>query len=107
MATPRFNHVNIPARDPEGLARWYGELLGAAVKGSSVRGEGWLVNFTADGPLNAPESFHTGFRVETKDAARAYLSREGAKLEFDQQDFFAVRLNDPEGNLLEIYWATG
>ncbi len=45
MSDFQLNHVNIPARDPEGLVRWYASTFGLRAEGNKARGPGVLLVF--------------------------------------------------------------
>ena len=99
-----LDHVNLPANDPEGLAQWYAQRLGLERKGANVVGPGITLYFRKGMPLQAGERFHFGFRVESRSAVDAWAQHLGVAIAFDEDDFFAARLTDPEGNTFEIYW---
>jgi catechol-2,3-dioxygenase len=99
-----LDHVNLPASDPEGLAQWYSGRLGLQRKGASVFGPGITLNFKKGMPLQAGDRFHFGLRVESRSAVDTWAQHLGVAIAFDEDDFFAARLTDPEGNLFEIYW---
>ena len=48
--------------------------------------------------------FHFGFRVETKSNVEAWAEALGVSIAFDEDDFFAARVQDPDGNIFEVYW---
>jgi hypothetical protein len=45
----RLQHLNMPARDPQGLARWYANTLGLQADDNKVRGSGVLIAFQPGG----------------------------------------------------------
>jgi catechol 2,3-dioxygenase-like lactoylglutathione lyase family enzyme len=102
-----LDHVNLPARDPEKLAHWYGQTLGFKATPHAVVGPGVTLFFSRGEPLARGKGFHFGFRVEDRDAVRSWSEKLGAPIAFDESDFFAIRIDDPEGNLFEIYWSDG
>src|SRR5688572_6469701 len=63
MVELQLNHMNIPARDPEGLVRWYVEHLGLRAEGNKARGPGVLLVFQAGEPVNRAPELHLGFQV--------------------------------------------
>jgi catechol 2,3-dioxygenase-like lactoylglutathione lyase family enzyme len=99
-----LDHVNLPASDPEGLAQWYADRLNLERKGSYVIGPGITLFFKKGMPLQVGDRFHFGLRVENRSAVDAWAQHLGVAIAFDEDDFFAARLNDPEGNTFEIYW---
>ena len=46
----RLRHLNMPARDPEGLARWYADTFGPQADANKARGPGVLI---ASSPVSA------------------------------------------------------
>ena len=99
-----LDHLNIPAQDPEVLAQCYADRLGLECRGTMVIGPGISIFFRKGAPLKAGDNFHFGFRVETKSAVDVWARHLGIAIAFDEDDFFATRLTDPEGNVFEIYW---
>lgn len=100
-----LDHVNIPSMDPEVLAQWYADRLGIELRGrTNVIGPGISLFFTKGAPLKAGDAFHFGFRVENKSAVETWATHLGVAVSFDEHDFFAARINDPDGNIFEIYW---
>lgn len=47
MAEPALSlqHLNVPARDPHGLAKWYADTFGLRADEHRVRGDGALIVF--------------------------------------------------------------
>lgn len=99
-----LDHLNLPAADPEGLAQWYAQRLGLEQRGPNVVGPGIALYFATGMPLRQGDRFHFGFRVESRAAVEAWSQHLGVAIAFDEDDFFAARLSDPEGNTFEIYW---
>jgi catechol-2,3-dioxygenase len=99
-----LDHLNIPSQDPELLAQWYAQRLGIERKGTHVIGPGISLFFKKGAPLNAGDAFHFGFRVETKSNVEAWAEALGVSVAFDEDDFFAARIKDPDGNIFEVYW---
>jgi len=99
-----LDHVNIPTADPEVLAQWYADRLGIERKGAMVVGPGVSIVFKKGQPLNAGNAFHFGFRVETKSAVEVWAEHLNVPIAIDEDDFFAARVKDPDGNLFEVYW---
>jgi catechol-2,3-dioxygenase len=95
----------LPARDPEGLARWYGETFGFKTTDHSATANGVTLFFSKGEPLDRGKPFHFGFRCEDRETVRAWGKKLGKPIAFDESDFLAVRVEDPEGNLFEIYWS--
>jgi catechol-2,3-dioxygenase len=99
-----LDHLNLPAHDPEILAQWYAERLGLDHKGDKAVGPGITLYFTKGTPLRQGDRFHFGFRVESRAAVDTWAQHLGVAIAFDEDDFFAARVSDPEGNTFEIYW---
>lgn len=99
-----LDHINLPARDPVRLASWYALKLGLETTEHGVKGPGILINFSQGEPLNAGTRLHFGFRVESKADVAAWADHLNVPIAFDEHDFFAARVTDPDGNLFEIYW---
>jgi len=100
-----LDHLNMPARDPEGLARWYADTFALQADAHRVRGPGLLIVFQAGEPVNRAPEFHIGLRVPSM----AALKQWAAKL--DKQptpgaEFTSFRTSDPEGNCIEVYCKT-
>jgi glyoxylase I family protein len=108
------------AQDPKGLARWYQENLGVAPVPADYEGEGWWQEAgpTAFAPFpgktgyfgRAEQSFMVNFRVHDLDAMMAQLRSAGIDVELDRGVYpngrFA-RLQDPEGNPIELWEPSG
>ena len=99
-----LDHINIPSQDPEVLAQWYADRLGLERKDTMVSGPGISIFFKKGAPLKAGDAFHFGFRVETKSNVEAWAEHLGVAVAFDEDDFFAARVTDPDGNVFEVYW---
>ena len=99
-----LDHLNLPASDPEGMAQWYASRLGLERRGSNVIGPGITLYFKKGMPLREGDRFHFGFRVENRSAVETWAQHLGVAIAFDEDDFFAARVTDPEGNTFEIYW---
>jgi catechol 2,3-dioxygenase-like lactoylglutathione lyase family enzyme len=99
-----LDHLNLPASDPELLAQWYSQRLGLEQHGNRAIGPGITLFFTPGLPLRQGDRFHFGFRVESRSAVEAWAQHLGVAIAYEEEDFFAARLSDPEGNTFEIYW---
>ncbi len=99
-----LDHLNIPTNDPEVLAQWYAERLNLECRGNVLVGPGISIFFKKGNPLQAGDAFHFGFRVESKSAVEAWAQHLGVPVAFDEHNFFAARIADPDGNIFEIYW---
>jgi GNAT superfamily N-acetyltransferase len=99
-------HVNLPARDPAGLARWYAGTFDLEVEGEFVYAPGVLLVFERGSPLGAPGNSHFGFAVDSAAEVSRWADRLAphvAPLEV-RAGFAAFKAADPEGNVFEIFW---
>ena len=117
-----MHHVAIVAKDPAALAEFYRDMLGMTITGGS----------SADSPFGAsaflssrpeeedheiaifanPMYRHTAFRVASPADLRAFyrtIKERGLpiKLMFNHGCSLGFYFDDPEGNMIEVYWATG
>jgi catechol-2,3-dioxygenase len=116
-----FHHVGLVARDPAALAEFYRDVLGMEITGGSG----------ADGPFGAtaflssrpdeenhelaifanPMYRHFAFKVASLADLRA-LHRQVAergipiKMAMNHGCSLAFYFDDPEGNMIEVYWPT-
>lgn len=102
MSDLQLEHLNIPAKDPIGLAKWYAETFDLRAEKHLVRGSGVLIAFQKGEPVNRPAEMHIGFRVPSMDALNKWAKQFGAKPEAGAE-FTTFRTSDPEGNCLELY----
>lgn len=101
-ASFQLDHLNIPARDPEGLARWYAQTFGLRAEGHKVRGPGVLIAFQAGEPVKRAPELHMGFRVPSNQILNEWAGKFGQPVK-KGEEFNAFRTVDPEDNCLEIY----
>jgi 2-hydroxychromene-2-carboxylate isomerase len=99
----RLAHVNLPARDPEGLARWYADTFSFEARGAFAVGPGTLLAFEPGEPLMDRANCHIGFEVIARDLVALWAQRFATPLE-EEPGYAATRVRDPEGNAIEIYW---
>ena len=115
-------HIGMAAKDPAALAEFYRDVLGMTITGGS----------TAASPLGAsaflssrhneedhelvffanPEFKHIAFRVASLADLRAFhrqTKERGVPIKFmlNHGCSLCFYFADPEGNLVEVYWATG
>jgi catechol-2,3-dioxygenase len=98
--------VNLPARDPEALARWYAATFGLEARGAFAYGPAGLLAFERGEPLRAHANFHVGFEVPSRGEVDAWARRFGSAVD-EEPGYAATRVSDPEGNAIEIYWEPG
>ena len=116
-----IGHVSLPCADPRAVAGFYTDLLGLEVsmEGSIEKlGDFVFLSRQAEEELpvialcTEPTSRHTAIEVESLIALKnlyAHSKARGIPVSFalDHGCSVSVYFNDPEGNLLEVYWATG
>jgi len=61
-----LSHLNLPAREPEALARWYESIFGFERRGSFLLGPRTLLAFEQGEPLHNCGNMHFGFEVESE-----------------------------------------
>ncbi len=104
MSTPTFQleHLNLPARDPEGLARWYADTFGLQADSHKVRGPGVLIVFQTGEPVSRAPELHFGLRLSSMTELNEWASKFNAKIN-NGEEYNAFRTFDPEGNCVELY----
>ena len=102
MSDFQLEHLNIPARDPLGLAQWYAQTFGLKAEKHLVRGPGVLIAFEKGEPINRAPEMHIGLRVPSIDALNKWAKKFDAEPKAGAE-FTAFRTPDPEGNCLELY----
>jgi GNAT superfamily N-acetyltransferase len=99
----RLAHLNLPARDPKALARWYGERFGLEVDGGFAFGPGTWLAFEHGEPLALPGSTHFGFEAGSRAEVVRLAERFGCEPELED-DYAGFKARDPEGNGFEVYF---
>ena len=97
-----LEHVNIPARDPIGLARWYADTFGLRAEDHKARGPGVLIAFEAGEPVNRSPELHIGLRGPTRADLARWAGHFGKEVTVGAE-FAAFKVFDPEGNCVELY----
>ena len=122
MKITGMSHVALEAKDPAALAEFYRDVLGIPITGGS----------SSDNPLGAstflstrhdeedhelvffanPVFKHIAFRVAALADLRGchrQIKERGIpiKLMFNHGCSLSFYFDDPEGNMIEVYWATG
>lgn len=101
----QLQHLNLPARDPQGLARWYAATFGLQADDNKARGPGVLIAFQPGEPVNRAPELHAGFRVASLAELRRWVDRLGGTLKIGPE-FTSFQIRDPEGNCVEMYCKT-
>jgi catechol-2,3-dioxygenase len=122
MTVPvRLGHVSIPVKDPKELAGFYRQLLGLEVTmAGSVPGLGDFVFLNerpqAELPMIAlhtnPQGRHIALQVESLEVLRTLCANAKARgipvsTALNHRVSISVYFHDPEGNMIELFWATG
>lgn len=98
----QLQHLNLPARDPQGLARWYATTFGLQADDNKARGPGVLIAFQPGEPVNRAPDLHAGFLVPSLVDLNQWAGRLGGTLK-KGLEFTSFQLRDPEGNCVELY----
>ena len=98
----RLEHINIPSKDPEGLARWYADTFGLRADGKKACGDAVLIVFQTGEPLQRGPELHFGLRLSTNRELSEWAGKFDAKITAGQE-YNAFRTFDPEGNCIELY----
>ncbi|MCF6114995.1 VOC family protein [Mesorhizobium muleiense] len=117
-----LRHVGMVAENPAALARFYEDVLGLQVVGGSGEENPFgATAFLSSDPAEEshqiaiftnPALRHIAFKVGTLADLRAAYTRIidmglPIKMAFNHGVSLAFYFDDPEGNLVEVYWATG
>jgi catechol-2,3-dioxygenase len=113
-------HVGLSAQDPAALAEFYRDVLGlqvVPVDTSALGDTALLSSRPAEVPVDLalfanPAYQHTAFEVRSLKDLRAFhqrvLSRGvPVKMALNHGVSLSFYFDDPEGHLIEVYWATG
>jgi catechol-2,3-dioxygenase len=115
-------HIGIHSKDPVALAEFYRDVLGMQVVGGSGSdspfGASTFLSSRPDEESHEivifadPRNRHTAFKVETLADLRSRYRDVVArglpiKLALNHGVSLAFYFDDPDGNMIEIYWATG
>ncbi|MFN0318257.1 MAG: VOC family protein, partial [Burkholderiales bacterium] len=98
----QLEHLNLPARDPEGLARWYEKTFGLQADSNKVRGPGVLIVFQPGEPVSRSPDMHFGLKLSSMAELNEWAGKFGAKVILGGE-YNAFRTFDPEGNCVELY----
>ena len=97
----QLQHLNLPARDPQGLARWYATTFGLQADDNKARGPGVLLAFQPGEPINRAPELHVGFLVPSLAELKHWAGRLGGTPK-QGPEFTAFQVRDPEGNCVEL-----
>jgi catechol-2,3-dioxygenase len=116
------HHVGLYAKDPAASAAFYCDILGMQVVGGSgpehPLGSSAFVCSRPDQEsheialLANRTSAHVAFKVSSLDELRSVYARVlerkiPVKFVFNHGVSFAFYFDDPDGNMIEVYWPTG
>ena len=117
-----IRHVGLHAADPAALAEFYRDVLGIQIVGGSTPyhplGASAFLSSRPDEEshdiaLVADPAFaHIAFKVSSLAEFRSFHARVvemniPIKFLFNHRVSFAFYFDDPDGNLIEVYWPTG
>ena len=86
MAELQLNHVNIPARDPEGLVRWYAETFGLRAEGNKAQMAKVTTGISDDTYTEIKSGIQAGDEVISGSySAISRKLKEGAKVALDKE----------------------
>lgn len=97
-----LEHLNLPARDPEGLARWYAQTFGLQADANKVRARSVLLVFQPGDPVNRAPELHFGLRLPSMADLNEWAGKLNEKITMGSE-YNAFRVSDPEGNCIELY----
>ncbi len=115
-------HVGLHAKDPSALAKFYRDTMGMQIVGGSDAshpiGPTAFLSSRPDKESHELAIFtladfaHTAFKVESLAALKRFHQRIVAreipiKFQFNHGVSLAFYFQDPEGNVVEVYWPTG
>lgn len=98
-----LDHVQMPARDPEGLAAWYAQTFGLRAQQNRVYGSDFLIVFLPGTPVQRSPELHFGLNVGNMRALAAWAEKLGSPLISGKTEYASVYAHDPEGNGVELY----
>jgi catechol-2,3-dioxygenase len=116
-----IRHVGIHATNPPASAEFYRDVLGMEITGGSAPDHPLgATAFLSPRPDEAHEialvanraHAHIAFKVSSLAEFRSFYSRIvekniPIKFVFNHRESFAFYFDDPDGNMIEVYWSTG
>lgn len=120
-AKVRLSHIALPTRNPRDLAAYYRELLGLDITLEGALPPMGDFVFLSDHPtatgqtltfMTRPEARHIAWEVDSLAALKEWYAgarARGVRVEFamNHDVTLSLYLHDPEGNGIEVFWATG
>ena len=120
-AKARLSHIAVPAQNPKALAVFYLDLLGLDMTLEGTLPPLGDFVFLSDRPaeqaqtltfMTQPRAKHIAWEVNSQDALKAVYADARARgigidRALDHGVTWSLYLHDPEGNALEVFWATG
>jgi catechol-2,3-dioxygenase len=118
----RIGHVGLHATNPAASAEFYRDVFGLEITGGSASehplGETvFLSSRPGEEPheivlFAKPEIAHTAFTVSSLAEFRSFHARIvekkiPIKFMFNHHESFAFYFDDPDGNVIEVFWSTG
>ena len=115
-------HVGMYAKNPASLAEFYRDVMGMQIVGCSdashpLGASAFLTNHPREeshqiAMFSNPELPHRAFKVGSLAALKRFYQKIigggiPIKFEFFHGVSFAFYFEDPEGNMIEVYWRTG
>src|SRR6516162_11542382 len=117
-----IHHVGLHAKDPAASAEFYRDVLGMQIVGGSAPdhplGASAFLSSRPDEEAHEialfanPEFAHIAFKVSSFAEFRSFHARVvekniPIKFIFNHRVSFAFYFDDPDGNVIEVYWPTG
>jgi catechol-2,3-dioxygenase len=116
----KLGHCALTANDPKALSVFYEQFLGLHGVGEATSEQTGAMFFLSTDPHEPPQlqlmsnaqGRHVAFQVDTLAELRALYATapsHGAQvvMSFDHGPTLSFYVRDPEGNICEVYWATG
>jgi catechol-2,3-dioxygenase len=118
----RIGHVGLHATNPAASAEFYRDVFGMEITGGSASDHplgatAFLTSRPGEEPhkialVAKPEFAHIAFKVSSLAEFRSFHARVvekkiAIKFVFNHYESFAFYFDDPDGNMIEVYWPTG
>jgi catechol-2,3-dioxygenase len=98
----KLEHINLPARDPIGLAKWYADTFELKTDEHRAIGSDALIVFVPGEPLGKRTDAHFGFRVDSNATLSKWAGHFDKEI-MQRGAFNSIQVFDPEGNCFEVY----